>query len=444
MIFEIPKAVEELLCCLKGKGFDVWIVGGAVRDLFMGKEPKDWDVATNAPLEELLNLPYRVVPIGKRFGVVDVILDNLTVEVTSIVKSTVEGTIEADLSRRDFTVNAMAISFERGSLIDPYNGLRDLEKKVLRGVVSPKERFVEDPLRIIRAARFVSVYGFSVLPDTYKAMVETSPLLSRVAMERIREEFFKLLVGSNVMEGLDLLRKSKGFNIFFPEILEGWRKKQNEFHRFHIYRHIIETVANTEPRLRLRLAALFHDIAKPRVRTKQGKRYRFFGHEVASEELSVEIMKRWKVSQKLMSQVAVLVRNHMVSNLDKWSDGAIRRLILRVGEDLLEDFIELLKADRLAHGVDRGDLQEIERLMERIEKVKKKEQENPFRVLAINGHDVMKVLNLSPGPAVGAVLRYLHQHVTEHPEDNQRDKLIRIILEKISSSKEEISDGLGN
>lgn len=423
----IPSALEEFLKWIIKKGFSSWIIGGAVRNVLLGIPPRDWDIITDAPEEVIFRSPFKAIPVGVRFGIILVILsDGTPVEVGCIGKTTVQGTLEADISRRDFTINAVAISYNTGELMDPFGGIKDLKRGIIRGVVDPKSRFIEDPLRVLRAARFVSEYGFSIERKTYLAMKETAHLLKNVAIERIRDEFFKLISGEHVKEGLEISRKTGILHVFFPEILEGWRKKQNDYHAFHIYRHIVETVSHTPPRLRVRLAALFHDISKPRVRQKIGNRYRFFGHEKLSAEMAEDILARWKTNQSLVEEVAILVKNHMVHDVDRWSDGAIRRLINRVGEDLLEDLTDLLRADRMAHGVDPADTEDVDLLKERIKKLK---GHYPRKVseLPVNGHDVMNLLGVEPGPHVGLILKALHNHIIDHPEDNKREVLLKMI-----------------
>ncbi|MEJ5300299.1 MAG: CCA tRNA nucleotidyltransferase [Thermodesulforhabdaceae bacterium] len=422
-----PPELRNFLEWLKKSGFSAWIVGGAIRDFLLGLPPKDWDIITDAPDDVLLSSPYRTVAVGARFGVIVVVLSGMPVEVACIGKTTPAGTLEADLARRDFTINTVAMPFEGEELIDIFGGIKDLKRHIIRGVVNPEARFREDPLRVLRAARFLAEYGFTIERKTYNAMKETSPLLKDVAIERIRDEFFKLIVGTHVRDGFEILRKTGAFKNFFPEILEGWMKKQNGFHLFHIYRHTVEAVAHTPPRLRVRLAALFHDIAKPRVRKKIKGRFRFFGHETLSAEMTREILNRWKTSHTLIEDVVTLVKNHMVHNINEWSDGAVRRLINRIGNDLMDDFLDLLRADRLAHGVDPADTGEIDLLRDRISRIQSSGYPRSVKSIAVNGNDIMSVLNIGPGPQIGKILQMLYQYVLDHPEDNKRDVLLAMI-----------------
>ncbi len=429
----IPLKLVSFFEWIVERGFSVWLVGGVVRDFLMGKPPKDWDIATDASFDDLKKSGFKTIPLGARFGILDVIVDKYIVEVTDIRKTTESGDIESDLARRDFTINAMAVEYPSGKLLDPFRGIKDLKRKKLRAVLKPEERFSEDPLRIIRAARFVSELGFKIVPSTLQAMKTVAPGISRVAIERIREEMFRILLGAEVFEAFEILRKVNAFPYFFPEILEGWRKKQNEFHKYSIYYHILHTVANVTPKLRVRLAALFHDIGKARCRIRKGGKFHFYGHEKESELIAREVLTRWRVSSALIDDVCILVRNHMVYGFDRWSDSAIRRLISRLGEDLIDDFLELIKADRISHGTKNGaDIHEVEVLRDRIYEQIRRHRLFSVKDLAINGHDVMEILGLKEGPQVGKILHYLYKHVLEKPQDNRKDILISIMLSKFA------------
>ncbi len=429
----IPQRIISFFDWLLQKGFSVWIVGGVIRDYLNGVSPKDWDIATDAPYEILKDTDHRIVPVGARFGIVDVLIDDYVVEVANIKATSEEGSIESDLARRDFTVNAMAIEYPSGKFLDPFGGKRDLKLKRLRAVLDAEKRFLEDPVRILRGARFVSQHGFRVVPSTFMAMKSLSKNLSNVAVERIRDEVFKILTGNNFFEAMEILRKAKALESFLPELLEGWRKKQNEFHKYSIYYHILHTVSNAPPRLRVRLAALLHDIGKPRVRIRKDGKFRFYGHEKESESMAREILLRWKAPLSLIEDVCKLVRNHMAYDFNKWSDAAIRRLISRLGEHLIEDFIDLVKADRIAHGFsDEKGIKEIENLHKRINEQIEKYKLFSIKDLAVNGHDVMKVLHIKEGPEVGQVLRYLYNHVLNRPQDNKREVLIPLMLARFS------------
>lgn len=423
----MPNAVRDAAHRLTRSGYALWLVGGAVRDHLLGEKPADWDFSSDAPPEVLQNIlspPYRVVTFGLRHGTVHVVTPDGVVEITSWATNG-QGSVLKDLERRDFTINAMAVSYPHGVMLDPFGGHRDLKAGRIRGVLDPLERFREDPVRPLRAARFVSRYGFHVSAKTVAAMRCAAPWLDRVAVERIRDELWKLLTGAHVGEGLELCRRTGLMAVFFPEILEGWRKKQNHYHRHDIYRHTVLCVQYSAPRLRLRLAALFHDIGKPRVRKKVNGVFRFFGHEKLSSQMASDILARWLAPKKLTEEVVTLVENHMVHSTDFWKDGAVRRLIQRVGEPLLEDLLDLIRADRLAHGTDEDALGAVERLSLRIRRILDEKPVLTPKALAINGRDVMAVTGMSQGPEVGRILNQAFRLVLKDPAKNDRTFLLQ-------------------
>ncbi|WP_448383812.1 CCA tRNA nucleotidyltransferase [Desulfosoma sp.] len=434
----MPESVKDVARRITQTGYGLWLVGGAVRDHLLGKTPADWDFSTNAPPESvhgLLSPPYRVVTFGLRHGTLHAVTPDGAVEITSWAANG-EGGIVKDLERRDFTINAMALSYPDGIFLDPFEGRKDLAAGRLRGVVDPAARFREDPLRPLRAARLVAWLGFRVSRKTRKAMREAAPWLARTATERIRDEFFKLIQGPHVVEALELCRRTGLTAVFFPELLEGWRKQQNHYHRHDIYRHTLLSVAFSPPRLRVRLAALLHDIGKPRVRQKIRGIYRFYGHEKLSARMASEILARWLTPKKLAEEVVTLVENHMVHATDLWKDGAVRRLIQRVGEPLLEDFLDLVRADRLAHGTEDDPAGAVERLAVRIRRILEEKPALTEKALAITGRDVMAVTGVPQGPEVGRILKQALTVVVKDPSKNTRPFLVQWLREKAAQGAE--------
>jgi tRNA nucleotidyltransferase (CCA-adding enzyme) len=423
-----PPALRTIMASLHAAGHGVWVVGGAIRDHLLGTTPHDWDLASTATPDQVMRLFPRVIPLGLPHGTVQVHTPEMDVEVTSCPTelSTSLG-ILADLGRRDFTINAMAIGYPAGTWLDPHGGARDLAAKRVRAVGDAHARFREDPLRTLRAARLVSVWGFHVTPATLTALRREAPELSKMAWERIREEMLKLLVGPRVLEAFALLRRTGILSLVLPELLEGVRKQQNAYHRHDVYHHTLFTVHYSPARLRVRLAALLHDIAKPRVRRRLRGSFRFYGHAKAGSELAQVILKRWKMPLRLSEDIRVLTANHMLMDTDRWSDAAVRRLIARVGTELLEDLLDLADADFLAHGIDSDQPSPTQHLRQRI--TCQLDQQPALHVsdLALNGRDVMRALALTPGPRVGQILRSLHQKVLKQPELNQRDILLELL-----------------
>jgi tRNA nucleotidyltransferase/poly(A) polymerase len=430
---KMPEEARRMGSLLTQAGYRFWVVGGVVRDALLERLPTDWDFSTDAPVEALIRLlspSFRVIPVGLRHGTVHVLTAHGAMEVTSWEGNGSQAVLD-DLRRRDFTVNAMAVSFPDGTLLDPFGGRRDLERRRLRGVDDPLARFREDPLRVLRASRFAATLGLHATPKTLRCLRQAAPWLQETATERVREELFKLLTGPWVVEGLELARRTGVLEVVIPELLEGYRKKQNHYHAHDIYHHTLYAVHHSPARIRVRLAALLHDIAKPRVRKKIRGVFRFFGHDKESAGMAQSILERWLVPKKLAEEVCILVANHMVHGTDRWKDGAVRRLIHRVGEPLLEDLLDLMAADRMAHGTEAAAGEEsVERLRQRIARILAEKPALDLSALAVDGRDVMAALGIGPGPQVGRVLKRVHRIVLEDPAMNRRDVLLAWIREK--------------
>jgi tRNA nucleotidyltransferase (CCA-adding enzyme) len=321
----------------------------------------------------------------------------------------------------------MAYDIINKKIVDPFGGMHDIKQKVVRAVLSPLERFSEDPLRMMRAIRFSLELGYFIEPETLLAVKTMSQTIDQVAIERVRDELLKMLVSRKASVGLDLMRRTGILERVLPELVEGYRKRQNNFHKYTIYRHILVTVDSIERDPVLRLSALFHDIAKPRVREKSNGRWRFFGHAAASAELTREIMVRLKFSTEWVTRVASLVANHMFDYTQDLSDKAIRRFIKRTGSGNVDDLIKLRKADDLAHGRGKDFESQIEEFKNRVHAQIKKSSAFTLSDLAANGHDVMRIMGLQPGPKVGQILNQLLEAVVERPEINQKERLIEVL-----------------
>jgi len=425
----IPPPVLEISRRLAGHGYQAFLVGGAIRDLLLGSPAKDWDVATNATPETIRDLFPATTSFHLKHGTITLVIEGGHFEVTTFRGSegAIGSSIEEDLAHRDFTINAMAYDLIKKTIIDPFGGAEDIRRKVVRAVRNPIERFQEDPLRMMRAIRFSQELGYSIDTETLTALTSFSHAVSGVAAERIRDELVRLLMVDRPSAGFNLLRKTGLLLVILPELLEGYRKRQNNFHKYTIYRHIMETLDAIEREPALRLAALFHDIAKPRVREKIDGRWRFFSHAEASAELARQIMRRLRFSNGLTSRVSILVAHHMFDYKKGLSDRAIRRFINRVGAEHVDDLIRLRKADDIAHGwgEDHEDL--IEEFSKRIHAQMRSSLALSVSDLAVNGHDVMAITGLPPGPRVGQILKELLEAVIEHPEHNKRETLIDML-----------------
>lgn len=447
----VPPNVKEVLARLVKAGWQAYLVGGCVRDLLLGRDPKDWDIATSAHPRQVMSIFLGSIPTGIKHGTVTVFVDGKPVEVTTYrVESGysdlrhpdhVEFTqdLTEDLARRDFTVNAIALSPD-AELVDPYRGTEDLRLRIIRAVGRPAHRFREDPLRMLRAVRFAAELGFSIEDDTYTAIKDHASLLEAVSLERIRDEFTSIILSETPGGAIETLRDTGLLKRFIPELLEGVGFEQNVHHEFTVWEHSIKAIDHTPDVLSLRLAALFHDIAKPRCLSvdEEGRR-RFFHHELVGAEMTAQILRRLRYDNQTINRTAHLVRHHLaLHHYPDMTDAAVRRLIRRVGLEAINDLILLRQADRIASGTKRGPVSRgTRRLLQRIEKVLAEDAAFGLKDLAVDGHDVMRVAGIKPGPMVGRVLNQLLEEVLDDPGLNEKERLERriteIVAEKASS-----------
>jgi len=377
----IPDKVLEISNTLITNGFSAFIVGGAVRDSLLGKS---------------FSLKHETVTLVSR---------GYHFEVTTFRgKENCAASIEEDLSHRDFTLNAMAYGIVDKAIIDPFQGQRDIRKKIIRAVGDPLERFQEDPLRMMRAIRFSLELGYKIDPFTLEGVSLMAADIEKVSIERVRDEFLKILTAKNPSTGLNLLRRVGMLEKIMPELLEGYRKRQNDYHTYSIFRHIMETVDFVKNDPILRLSALFHDIAKPRVRRKISGEWTFYNHA--------------------SNMVTGLVLNHMFDYKRELSDKALRRLLKKVGVDNIYTLISLRKADNMAHGWGKITGEELDVFKEKIDSLMEKSPPLNISDLKINGNDVIHKRNINPGPEVGRILQNLLEAVIEDPGLNERDTLM--------------------
>jgi poly(A) polymerase/tRNA nucleotidyltransferase (CCA-adding enzyme) len=431
---EIPKFVMMIIERLRDRGYQAYIVGGAVRDMCLHRPIGDWDVATSAAPEKIRSIFGGLRSFSIKHDTVTLVDDTHHYEVTTFRGSgKKQFSIVEDLGHRDFTINAMAYDAygpgER-SILDPHGGREDILRKLVRAVGNPKERFLEDPLRLLRAIRLAVELTFRIEQRTLQTISLMSQQLASVAQERIRDELMKILMSKKPSLGFNLMVRTGLLEQFLPELLEGYRKRQNRHHRYTIYKHVMESVDMVERHPTLRLTALFHDIAKPRVRQKHKGKWRFRGHEAASARLAGEIMERLRFSSEMRERVVTLIENHMIVYDPEWSDGAVRRLIRRVGFENINHLISFRRADLFAHGKGDEKLDLLAELEKRIEGLSEKPLALKIEDLAINGHKIMQILGLSPGPNVGKIANELMEKVTDHPELNTKEGLIALLKEK--------------
>jgi len=465
--FAIPEHVQTVARILLKEGFMCYLVGGALRDVVLGIEPDDYDLATNALPEQMLKIFPKAVSTGIRFGTVTALIrekDGFPVYEVQITTFRSEeryvggrwpsevkfvSDLDEDLKRRDFTFNSMAFDFSSGVLdgraavkeweiYDPFGGRKDLSDKVVRAVGSPVERFTEDGLRSFKACRMASQLDFDIEPKTAEAITKTLSVAGQVSMERVRDEFIKMLKNSEKPSiGVDLMKDLGLLELFLPELLEGVGVEQKLFHKHDVYTHLLRTV-DLAP-VDIRLAALFHDIGKPRKAMPDGH---FYGHDIEGEKMTKEIMKRMKFSGAETERTARLVKYHMFHypvvdgdaskeeveayEAKKWTDAAVRRFMARVGEENIDDLFELRIADATANPNGAWQPAELEHLQARISDVRQKDMALKVTDLKISGNDLKK-LGIDSGPRMGEILKKLLDKVIEDPSINEKS-----VLEKLA------------
>lgn len=431
-----PAGAIHIIEVIQKSGHKAYFVGGCVRDLLLGKKPDEFDITTDATPEAVQKLFPKVVPTGIEFGTVTVVLTDGTYEVTTFrsdesysdsrhpdkVKFT--KSLEDDLSRRDFTINAMAYDPFSKTLVDKFGGQADLKKKIIRTVGDPMDRFNEDGLRPMRACRFAAKLGFEIEKDTLQATGKTLDKAKKVATERIHDEFVKMLSAQKPSIGIEYMRESGLLNLVMPELEVCYGVEQpRQFHKWDVYWHSLYTCdALPADNYALRLAGLLHDIAKPSCKVDMT----FYNHDVKGLETAENILKRLKFSNADVAYVGNLIKNHMYNYTSEWSDPAVRRFMKRVGVDFLEDLFKLREADICAMEKETINTH-LSYLKKRIAKVLKEENALHIRDLKVNGEDVMKILNVGQGPKVGEVLGALLEKVLDDPVQNDRENLIRMI-----------------
>ena len=429
----IPGNVITFLQKMEVAGHEAYIVGGCVRDMLMGKVPHDWDVTTSARPEQVLALfPGYAVPTGLKHGTVTVLWQGLSLEVTTFRTETAyrdhrhpdavafADTLQEDLSRRDFTVNAMAMDC-RGRLTDLFGGRYDLARGLLRCVGDPEQRFAEDALRIMRCLRFAATLGFSIDDATASALRRHRSELSYVSAERLRDELCKLLCGAHAVEVLLQYPEIPG--VFLPEILPciGFDQR-NCHHIYDVWEHLVRSMGAVPPEPVLRLTMLLHDIGKPQCFTVDDMGVgHFYGHAARSAELAQDICKRLRLDNDTARQVVTLVRWHDRPVL--CTPSAVKRALHQLGEENFRHLAQIKRADNLAQHPDhRGRLQEIDSVMALAEQILREDACFSLKQLAVNGNDMM-ALGLR-GAEIGQMLEALLNAVMEGELPNERQALL--------------------
>ncbi len=440
-MIKLPGHVTKLMDKFTKKGFRIYVVGGAVRDLLLNRYPpaggENWDFATNATPEEILAL-FPDAYYNNKYGTVTVPVDSSLLEITTFRKEKKytdlrhpekvkwAKTIEEDLSRRDFTINAIA--YDGKKITDPYLGQKHLQEKLIVAVGDAQKRFSEDALRLMRAVRFASQLGFLIEDKTRASIQKNASLISHISWERIRDELFKILGSANPAEGI-LFMKNAGLLVFIlPELDICFTIPQKSPKRHHIYdvgTHLVMALKNCPSAdVITRLAALLHDIGKAATFRRDDKTelITFYNHEVVGTQQVEKIADRLHLSNAQKEKLVILVKYHQFTVSELQTDKAVRRFIKNVGKQYLQDMLDLRYADRVGSGA-RPTSWRFELFKKRLIEV----QKEPFKIsdLKIDGNDVMKVLKLKPGPAVGEILKTIFNDVEEGRVKNEKAPLLQ-------------------
>ncbi len=462
---EIPPSVLDIIHKLETAGFEAFIVGGSLRDILLKRKPKDWDITTNATPEQIRTLfPDSVYE--NTFGTVGVKVPRflestpLTQE-TDIIEVTTYRTeseytdhrhpntvtfvktIEEDLARRDFTVNAMAAKVNQKEIIedvvsleiiDPFGGKADLETKKIKAVGNPEERFDEDALRMLRALRLLvelspqkknpEILEWIIEEKTFEAIKKLHGLITKLSIERIRDEFSRIILSPHPRQGIELLHETGLLQHFLPELERGIGITQNLHHIYTVWEHNVRALETCpSDKLSVRLAALFHDIGKPETKRGEGYRATFYNHDHVGARVTKRVLERLRYPRKVTDHASMLVDNHLFYyNVGEVTEASVRRLLKRVGPENMDDLMAVRIGDRLGSGVPKAKPYKLRHLEYMIDKVSK--DAVSVKMLKLNGQDLMQELNLKPSPKIGAILDCLLAEVIEDTKKNDRALLL--------------------
>ena len=435
---EISETLKTLSSIFKSHGYSLYLVGGAVRDYLLSKPSHDFDFTTDARPEEIKSMFRHTIDTGIKHGTVTVLFKGGSYEITTFRTEgdysdsrhpdsvTFVRSLSEDLKRRDFTINAFACDLSSGEIIDRHGGFDDLKNGVIRAIGDPNERFTEDALRIMRAARFSSKLGFEIEKETRRAMKALSSTISKVSEERIREELFRLVDSPFPRLGIKTMEEAGLLEIILPELYSCKAIEGEGYHRENLLEHQIlalEEALRLHAPLTVKISALLHDIGKVKAERRIGDKSIYYSHEIIGSEMASNIMTRMKSSNKDRDEVALLIREHMVQYTSSWSDGAVRRLIVRVGKDNLDNLFLLRECDRKAT-LALPDSFNDDELKARVAKELSSSPALTLKDLKVNGRDISNLTG--NGPLTGKVLKALLDMVIEEPGLNDRE----ILLEK--------------
>ena len=456
---QIPPEVLKISETLQKAGFEAWIVGGCVRDLLLKRKPNDWDITTNATPEQVQGL-FENTFYTNDFGTVGVVNESATDESLKVVEVTpyrLEGKysdarrpdsvvfshkIEDDLKRRDFTINALAFNPKTGELLDLYDGIKDIKDGIIRTVGEPQERFGEDALRILRAIRISAELGFTIEESTKKAIAANAGQLEKISRERIRDEFVRIIRSQKPMKALLLAHSLGLLQYVVPELEEGVGIDQNQAHSYDVFEHSLRALQHAADKdwpLEVRLAALLHDIGKPKSRRRSEEKndWTFHGHEVVGARMAKKILENLKFSRETVDKVVALIRWHMFfSDPEKVTLSAVRRIVVNVGQDNIWDLINLRICDRIGTGRPKEQPFRLRKYQSMIEQALR----DPISVsmLKIDGKRFMELTGEKPGPRLGWALHALLEEVLDEPHKNTAEYLEKRVKEFSALSDEEL------
>ncbi len=453
--FTIPAEITFITTTLEKAGFEAYLVGGCVRDLIRATTPKDWDVTTNADPQQIIAL-FPKTFYENEYGTVGIVneaialddADKLTmrvVEVTPYRKETTysnfrhpdevifSGNLHDDLMRRDFTMNAMAYDVAKGETVDPYDGISDIKRHLIRTVGKPDDRFHEDALRIMRAVRFGAELGFAIEMETMDAIVHYAPRLEMIAGERLRDEFTKIIMSERPMEGIIMLERTKTLKYILPELEQGLHCEQNGDHIYDVWEHNLRALQHSSDRgwpLHVRVAALLHDIGKPATRkwSEEKRDWTFYGHDVVGGRMTTKILERLRFPKQFIHDVSTLVRYHLFfSDIEKITLSAVRRIVSNVGPELVWDLMNVRACDRIGMGRPKETPYRLRKYHSMIEEAMR----DPISVgmLKLDGKKIMEITHESPSPRIGWMLHALFEEVLENPLLNTEESLTKRVLE---------------
>jgi len=455
---DIPQEVKNVAQILEDKGFEAYIVGGCTRDLLLGKIPKDWDFTTNASPEEIQAL-FPEHYANNEFGTIGIKTESEdpTLKILEVTPYRAESgysdarrpdsvtfgvSLEEDLKRRDFTVNALAYRVSTDELIDLFDGITDLKAKRLITVGNPNERFGEDALRMMRAVRLAAELEFVIESQTMVAISANSSKLSLISIERVAAEFLRIIASPTPMQGIIFMEKLGLLEQILPELVTGIGCEQGGIHAFDVYEHNLRTLQAATDKgfsLELRLAALFHDVGKPKTRREGGKnkRYTFFGHEVVGAKMTREIMSRLRLPKDLTDNVVSLVRWHMFfSDPEEITLSAVRRTIVRIGENHIQDLLNLRVCDRIGTGRPKEQPFRFRKYKAMVDEALR--EPISVKMLKVNGDRIMELSAEKPGRKLGYVLHALLEEALDNASLNTEEYMEKRALELLGKPEEEL------